>query len=156
MLGHRPVTESDAKVRVFSQSATPRIDPSALRRQAQAYFRFGVDITAEHSDGSVEIRIEDEQASTFTIRPRPRNDGDLTAARIAEKRGQAAGMSLLAERCPTIWEIETDPDAAQPAHLLKLCGLLASVALGPVLPADESTLYGVRGAMERVERLLKN
>ena len=29
---------------------------------------------------------------------------------------------------------------------------LASVALGPVLPADGSTLYGVRGAMERAEK----
>jgi hypothetical protein len=38
---------------------------------------------------------------------------------------------------------------------LNLCGILAAIALGPVLPDDGATLYGVRGAMERVERLLK-
>ncbi len=63
-------------------------------------------------------------------------------------------MSSLAERCHTIWEVEslgTDSELAR----LNLCGILASVGLGPVLPDDGSTLYGVRGSMERVDRLLR-
>ena len=38
--------------------------------------------------------------------------------------------------------------------LLNLCAILASVALGPVLTPDESALFGVRGAMERVEAVV--
>jgi hypothetical protein len=63
-------------------------------------------------------------------------------------------MASLAERCPTIWDVEPVGEDSELARL-NLCGILAAVALGPVLPDDGSTLYGVRGAMERVERLLK-
>ena len=61
-------------------------------------------------------------------------------------------MSTLATRCAHLWELEPVSDAP-PAATLNLCALLASIALGPVLPPDIATLFGVRGAMERVERL---
>ena len=77
----------------------------------------------------------------------------MTDARDAEARGRAAGMSLLADRCPTIWDVEPSAEDNELARL-HLCAILASVALGPVLPDDGSTLFGVRGAMERVQRLL--
>ena len=57
-------------------------------------------------------------------------------------------MSTLAERCPTVWEVSSVGVDSELARL-NLCGILASVALGPVLPDDGATLYGVRGAMER-------
>jgi len=59
-------------------------------------------------------------------------------------------MSVLAERCPAVWEI-TDAEA-EPRAALTLAGVLAAVGLGPVLPPDESALFGVRGALERLER----
>ena len=50
-----------------------------------------------------------------------------------------------------IWRIE--PEGEAPAAItLELAGLLASVALGPVLPPDDSTLFGVRGARERAQK----
>jgi hypothetical protein len=75
---------------------------------------------------------------------------DLAAAERAEVAGRAAGMAALAARCKTLWEVEPvgDVDAAT---LHAFCALLASVALGPVMPPDESTLYGVRGAMQRAK-----
>jgi len=60
-------------------------------------------------------------------------------------------MSLLAARCPAIWDIEPEAEVTDTAEL-QLSALLASVALGPVMPSDQSTLYGVRGAMERAEK----
>ena len=90
----------------------------------------------------------------FSIQSRRTSEHDLADARDAEQRGQAAGMAALAERCPTIWEVEPLAEDSELARL-NLCGILASVALGPVLPDDGSTLFGVRGSMERVERLLK-
>ena len=61
-------------------------------------------------------------------------------------------MAALAGRCQFVWWLS--PGAEESPPLLNLCAILASVALGPVLPADESALFGVRGAMERFERLV--
>ena len=90
----------------------------------------------------------------LSIRTRRATEHDLADAQQAEVLGRAAGMATLAARCPTIWDVEpVGPDSELARQ--NLCGILASVALGPVLPDDGSTLYGVRGAMERVDRLLR-
>jgi len=87
----------------------------------------------------------------FRVESRPTTDADRAAAEAAEVRGKAGGMALLAARCPVLWIITPEGDPSGSAEL-QLSALLASVALGPVLPSDEDTLYGVRGAMERAER----
>ena len=76
-------------------------------------------------------------------------------ARDAEARGRAAGMAALAERCGQVWTIESvgESDAID-ATYLTLAAICASVALGPVLPPDGSTLFGVRGAIERRDKSL--
>jgi hypothetical protein len=86
----------------------------------------------------------------FFIESRAATDDDRFAAEAAEARGKAGGMALLAARCAAVWTLLPQGEASGSAEL-QLSALLASVALGPVLPADESTLYGVRGAMERAE-----
>ncbi len=86
----------------------------------------------------------------FRIESRATNDDDRFAAEAAEARGKAGGMALLAARCGAVWTLLPEGAASGSAEL-QLSALLASVALGPVLPSDESTLYGVRGAMERAE-----
>jgi hypothetical protein len=76
---------------------------------------------------------------------------DRAAAEVAETRGKAGGMASLAARCAVVWTITHESEISGSAEL-QLSALLASIALGPVLPEDESTLYGVRGAMERAEK----
>jgi hypothetical protein len=64
-------------------------------------------------------------------------------------------MAALARRCASVWQVEPQaPESEAATH--NLCAIMASVALGPVLPPDDSTLFGVRGAMERVERLVRS
>ena len=80
---------------------------------------------------------------------------DLSNARDAEARGRAGGMGALAERCQSVWEVRDVAGAeADPAALLTLCAICASVALGPILPTDHATLFGVRGAIERRDALV--
>jgi len=133
-----------------------------LLRTARSYFDATVDIQARSepaADGreSLEILLRSERhgyQGRLSIRTRWTSEHDRVDARDAERRGQAAGMASLADRCPTIWDVEPvgpDCELAQ----LNLCAILAAIALGPVLPDDGSTLYGVRGAMERVDRLLR-
>jgi hypothetical protein len=90
-------------------------------------------------------------SGTFRLESRPSTPDDRLAAEAAEARGRAGGMAQLAARCAAVWTLRPEQNVTGTAEL-QLSALLASVALGPVLPEDESTLYGVRGAMERAER----
>lgn len=149
-------------MRVFAQKTQLTLDLPELLRAARSYFDATLDIQARSepaADGrdSVEVLLRSEAhgyEGRLSIRSRWTSDHDRADARDAEQRGRAAGMATLAERCPTIWDVEPVGPDSELARL-NLCGILAAVALGPVLPDDGSTLYGVRGAMERVERLLK-
>jgi len=147
--------------RVFSQqpdlvAALPR-----LLAHARRFFSAELEVlsasASERPDlarAVVSLRLESARypgSGSFRIESRPATDADRQAAEAAELRGKAGGMALLAARCPALWLIMAEADASGAAEL-QLSALLASVALGPVLPSDESTLYGVRGAMERAER----
>ena len=149
-------------VRIFAQRAQLTLDLPALLAAARIYFDATLDVQARSlpaPDGRdrVEVWLCSERhgyQGRLSIHTRWTSEHDRADARDAEQRGQAAGMAALAARCPTIWEVEPVGEDSELARL-NLCGILAAVALGPVLPDDGSTLYGVRGAMERVERLLK-
>lgn len=150
-------------MRVFAQRAELRLNLPELLRAAQRYFEATLDVQSQVvGEGEVGDRVQlslrsqkYDYEARFSIRARNATLHDLADAREAEQRGQAAGMALLAERCPTIWDLEPVGQDSELARL-NLCAILASVALGPVLPDDGATLYGVRGAMERVDRLLKS
>src|SRR5688572_14794093 len=142
---------------VFAQELGPRVDATSLHGSAQRYFRATLRVLpAEGSvtTGSTRVELEGPRGvkGSFELRARPRTADDLARAWIAEERGRAAGMAGLAERCASVWEVEPEAGVDLSATLM-LCAIIASVALGPVLPPDDSTLFGVRGAMERVERL---
>jgi hypothetical protein len=138
------------------------LDLPELLRATRSYFDATLDVQSRAdpaADGrdQVEVLLRSEKhgyEGRLSIRTRWASEHDRADARAAEQRGQAAGMSKLAERCPTVWEVEPVGEDSELARL-NLCGILAAVALGPVLPDDGSTLYGVRGAMERVDKLLK-
>jgi hypothetical protein len=147
--------------RVFSQlpdlvAALPQVLAHARR-----FFAAEVEVLdasapdrPEPASGFVLLRFESGRypgRGSFRITSRPAAEADREEADRAEVRGRATGMGQLARRCPNIWAIELEGEVTGTAEL-QLSGLLASVALGPVLPTDGSTLYGVRGAMERAER----
>lgn len=148
--------------RVFSQqpdlvSALPR-----LLQHARRFFAAELSVLSASSlerpeplDAQVRLQLTSARYpghGTFLVASRPTTEDDRFAAEAAEARGKAGGMSLLAGRCGAVWSIIPEGEVTGSAEL-QLSALLASVALGPVLPEDESTLYGVRGAMERAERL---
>src|SRR5262245_27800772 len=140
--------------RVFTQTAAPGADLAGFERNAQRYFGASLrSVAAPAGATKVELTSKRGVEGSFTLRQRPRSPEDMELARDAEASGRAAGMAALAERCPNVWLVEPEPGTPDAATLL-LCAIVASAALGPVLPPDASSLYGVRGAMERRERLL--
>lgn len=133
---------------VFAQTAELRVDLAGLVRNATRHFGLDLEVLGEHGTTAY-VRLA---GSSFTLRARGAVPADVTRARRAEVAGRAAGMSDLAARCITVWEIEPEASATERA-LHQLCAVAASAALGPVLPPDDSTLYGVRGAMQRADAL---
>jgi hypothetical protein len=148
--------------RVFSQE--PDLMAALPRLLAHARRFFAAELTVlegspiERPDlakAQLRLRFEGKRlngSGTFRVISRESTSDDRFLAEAAEARGNAGGMALLAARCPVVWEVSPETDVAGSAEL-QLAALLASVALGPVLPADGSTLYGVRGAMERAEKV---
>lgn len=148
-------------LRVFSQNADLVAALPQLLAHARRFFAAELNVLSasapDRSDparAEVTLALESARypgAGTFRIAARPTSDADRAEAELAEARGRAGGMALLAARCEQVWSITPHGEISGSAEL-QLCALLASVALGPVLPADGSTLYGVRGAMERAEK----
>lgn len=148
--------------RVFSQQPDLVAALPKLLQHARRFFAAELDVLSasapdrpEPLNAQVSIQLASARypgQGRFAISSRPATDDDRFAAEAAEARGSAGGMALLAARCPAVWVVTAEGEVTGSAEL-QLSALLASVALGPVLPEDESTLYGVRGAMERAERL---
>lgn len=146
--------------RVFSQQPDLVAALPQLLQHARRFFAASIDVLEaspaerpEALEAFVRLNFESGRYPAhgrFRIESRRSTDDDRFAAEAAESRGKAGGMSLLAARCAAVWTLLPEADVTGSAEL-QLSALLASVALGPVLPSDESTLYGVRGAMERAE-----
>lgn len=147
---------------MFAQRVDLTLDLPELLRATRRYFDATLEVQSrtesEATGEQAQLLLRSEKygyEGVLTVHSRQTAPTDLADARLAEQRGKAAGMASLAERCPTIWEVSSVGIDSELARL-NLCGILASVALGPVLPDDGATLFGVRGAMERVEKLLRS
>jgi hypothetical protein len=141
---------------VFSQEPG-RLPYEKLAAHAGRFFSTKLELL-EQGEDSISMRLVCARPplhGEFRIVSRPTNKDDLMGALDAEARGRAAGMAALADRCQQVWTIEpASSEEPSEAAYLTLAGLCASVALGPVLPPDGSTLFGVRGAIERRDKAL--
>lgn len=134
------------------------MDVARLRSHASRFFGASFDVVGEpvvRGTGKNQVRelrlafrSPEGTDAGFTLVSRRVENADVVAAREAESRGAVPGMGALAERCARVWELR-EPADAPASNVYLLCALLASVALGPVLPPDHSTLLGVRGARDR-------
>jgi hypothetical protein len=122
---------------VFAQHS---LELSALRAQAERFFAAKIGFAA---NGDVMIAREPIKATRRCIE-RPADPGDWAAAEAAERAQNTYGMSLLAQRCRTVWLVvrESDDD---PAALL-IATVFASTLLGPILAPSGNELFGVRSA----------
>ena len=134
--------------RVFAQQGEPGVDLAGVIGNTRRYFECEVEVLSR-AGPSVRLRLErDGEVAEFSVTARGAHPEDLSRAREAERLGRAAGMATLAARCAAVWEVAPDPGVSERVTLT-LCAVLASVALGPVLPPDCTTLFGVRGALSR-------
>jgi hypothetical protein len=137
---------------VFAQTGDGAVPVVELLRNARHFFSASIDVLeAEGARVRLAVELPGGQRARFSVIVEPVTAALLERAARAEVTGRAAGMAALAGRCKCVWRIEPEGDAADPV-LFTLAAALASVALGPVLPPDDSSLFGVRGALKRAER----
>jgi hypothetical protein len=142
---------------VFSQARPAPADEAPLVHKARLFFRAELVFVqrqhrADHrSHYQASLSLPGHPPALLDLERRPATEDDWCAAEEAERAGQATGMAALARRCHVVWELPTS--TASERDLLTLCGILAATELGPVMPPDRSTLYGVRGARLRADAL---
>lgn len=78
----------------------------------------------------------------------------MSAAHAGVRALGGAGMDALVAKARTVWQVglavEGEGDRRAP---LVMAAVLATVLLAPVVPPDEVTVFGVRGARLRLEAL---
>jgi hypothetical protein len=137
---------------VFSQSAESVLPIDRLTSQACVHFGA---VLSPSGAGSGATRLSygsHGDQGDFDVVVRISGPPDVAAAERVERGAPTGGLADLALRCKTVWEIEA---RGEPPEWLQFefAGVLASIALGPILTPDGSSLLGVRGARERAYRL---
>ena len=144
---------------VFSQEPQDRPSHERLAGNAVRFFATTLELV-EQGEAWVSVRLVCSRpalSGEFRIASRATTKDDLSNARDAEARGHAGGMALLAERCKQVWAIDAaGSDPPSEAAYLTLAAICASVALGPVMPPDFGTLFGVRGSIERRDKAMQS
>lgn len=141
------------RYRIFTQTPDGGFDPPRLAHHARTFFGSKLEVV-EHEPRRLKVRLHGRFAQDpveISLVARDVTKEDMRDVKAAELRGQAAGMGALAARCKLLWELVV-PDPAPESAIYAMCAAAASVALGPVLPPDGSTLFGIRGALERAEK----
>jgi hypothetical protein len=137
---------------VFSQKAV--IDWGAIAAQGRQHF----DVELTRSEGSsaaemvLELAHDHPFRGRFRVSSRRVKAEDQAPLNKAEARSSSWGMADLARRCSHVWEVQPDPGVSAAAGYY-LAAILASVALGPLLPSDQSGLFGVRSCRLRADAL---
>jgi hypothetical protein len=139
---------------VFSQHPDTVLPVDRLIAQARAHFAATVELVDQSPDGPRVTLSYDAHGSRhpFDVESRRALAADLDAARAAENVNRGAGLADLAGRCGWVWTVVAREEAPEWLSL-DFCALLASIALGPILPPGGGSLLGVRSARERAQTL---
>lgn len=141
-----------------------RVDAARWAHQAETFFRATLRVIQEKRYPSGTLPIVD--AVEIEIAPR----GVESKTRVlvvtlpidrlpaAQRAGEAgaraiggAGMDVLVGRAKRVWQIAGAVEAGGNALApLALAGVLASLLLAPIVPPGAGTIFGVKGARERL------
>ena len=147
----------DAAFTVFSQRPDAVLDMGVLKQQASRFFNAKLGLTVEkkyasylpETDAARIVLSANEGAGTRLVFGRRADGADLAAAEEAEREMETSGMSLLAQRCPTVWLIPFE--SADDRVALTIAAIFASVMLGPIVSPSTAEIFGVRTARLKLE-----
>jgi hypothetical protein len=159
----------DSAYTLFSAEFSSRFDIAVLAQKARTFFATALEI--DPVKAYPDDKTPDADAGFIEIKPLGKRDApptrvfvvtwplqrDPSIRAIGEAGANAiggAGMDVLVARAKRIWQVSTDVAQADDRHApLRIAAILASALLAPIVPPEGNTIYGVKGARERLERL---
>ncbi|MEO5731029.1 MAG: hypothetical protein ABI134_08350 [Byssovorax sp.] len=154
----------DGSWTLLAPEAESRVDAARWTHQAETFFRATLRVVQEkrYPAGTlpivdaVEVEIAPRGAETTTrvlVVTLP-IDRVMAAKRAGDAGARAiggAGMDLLVGKAKHVWQIAgTVEDGGNALAPLALAGVLASLLLAPIVPPGAGTIFGVKGARERL------
>lgn len=152
---------------LLSPEPDARVDTARWAHQAETFFRARLSLAAEkhYPSGTlpiadaleVDIARRDDETTTrvlvITV-PADRAPFALKAGLAGAKAIGGAGMDALVPRTRRVWQVrataQTPGDDRAP---LAAAAVLASLFLAPIVPPGGGTIFGVKGARQRLEAL---
>ncbi|MBI2394270.1 MAG: hypothetical protein HYV09_32160 [Deltaproteobacteria bacterium] len=141
-----------AAFHVLVPDAGERLDWQRIGAQARTFLQ--AEISPPAGDPVTEVDVGPVGGSPTRVSLRTVPLEDAPEIREQADRGVraigGAGFDALVARAKRVWQVgaTVDGDARAP---LVLAAAIASVMLGPIVPPDEVTIFGVRGARVRLE-----
>jgi hypothetical protein len=128
--GALPAPVRSSSYAVFAQRPDACLDMHAIKHQAQRFFATKVGLTVEKkyrddapSTDAARIVVSGDDGLVSGTRlcfGRAADATDLAIVEEAERMQGSSGMALLAQRCPTIWLIETEGGEEEPKAARKI------------------------------------
>ncbi len=142
---------------MLSPEPIPRVEAARWAQQARTFLDAIMTVEGDPMSDSLALTVAPLRAPHITRVPvQTLPLADCPAILAAAERGVGAiggaGMDVLVARATRVWQVPRAVDG-DPRAPLVVAALLASVLLGPIVPPDEVTIYGVRGARVRLEKL---
>ncbi len=143
-----------------------RVDAARWAHQAETFFRlrFVVVQAKRYPSGTLPIadRVEvdvaprgDENATRVLVVTVPvdRAPEALAAGAAGARAIGGAGFDALVLRTRRVWQVRERVEAGDARAPLAVAAVLASLFLAPVVPPGGGTIFGVKGARERLAAL---
>jgi hypothetical protein len=151
---------------LLSPEPEARIDAARWAHQAETFFRARLTLHREkrYPRGTlpicdaalVDIGQREKAAPARVLVVTVPLDRAPEAHRAAVEGARAiggAGMDALIPRARRLWQVRDAPEGeGDPRAPLALAAVLASLLLAPVVPPGGGTIFGVKGARERLAR----
>lgn len=148
---------------LLAPEASPRVEAERWAHQAETFFRARIAVVQakRYPSGAlpmsdaleVDVGRKGEQEATRVLvitTPIERAPDVREQAALGVQAIGGAGFDALLARAKRVWQVEAragqDPNAP-----LALAAVLALVLLAPIVPPDETTIFGVKGARQRLE-----
>lgn len=156
----RPLPPAEAFT-ILSPDALARVESARFTQQARTFLDAEVVVVGDVSGtlpdiATVELDVAAAgQAKTrVAVRTFPISPGSelIEAAERGVRAIGGAGFDALVARAKRIWQVPVAVDG-DPRAPLVVAALLASVLLGPIVPPNEETIFGVKGARTRLQAL---
>lgn len=161
-----PLAVGDAWT-LLSPEPDARVDAARWAHQAATFFRAKLAVVQDkrYPSGTLPLadiveldvaRREDERLTRVLVVTVPvdRAPEAMRAAAAGVKAIGGAGFDALLPRTRRVWQVRVslagEGDERAP---LAAAAVLASVLLAPVVPPEGGTIFGVKGARQRLEKL---